>query len=121
MSSPTPVQCGCGLKKVAIESFTVMKAKPRTGRRLKWVHAFAELERWKEEVLRVEQEIKRMGLWYLHKLNEHKMRALDPPHSDSWGDRGFHTLDNLLSQRWTKRWKELPDGKASGLKLYGAT
>lgn len=37
-------------------------------RRLEWLHAFQSLERWKEELLLLKEELLRLGSWYRHAI-----------------------------------------------------
>lgn len=46
-------------------------------RRLNWLHAFTRLERWKEELLLVNEEIRRLKKWYMFyiELNLHEAQS----------------------------------------------
>ena len=77
-------------------------------RRLKWVHAFAALERWKEELLRTGEEIRRLGAWYDHKVKFFRAKAFWPERSGSWVDRGLHALHSELAEEWRVRRENLP-------------
>jgi hypothetical protein len=76
---------------------------------LKWVHVFAASERWKEELLRTGEEIRRLAAWHDYKVRFFDEKAASQEVSEQWADRGLHALHNELSQIWRNRRENLPD------------
>jgi hypothetical protein len=77
-------------------------------RRLRWVHAFAALERWKEEVIRTEEEIRRLGAWYDHQTRAFQNRDSVPAKDNTWAMRGLHAIQQELARKWQSRQARLP-------------
>jgi hypothetical protein len=77
-------------------------------RRLRWVHTFASNERWKEEVIRTKEEIRRIGAWFNHQSRVFMDRASKPANDESWAMRGLSALQHELARSWRKRMDELP-------------
>lgn len=70
-----------------------------TARRLHWLHLFSRNERWKEEVLLVSEEIRRVGESYRVCIGQLKASLDRPTNGLSWVDRGYRSLSakNLYS------------------------
>jgi hypothetical protein len=79
-------------------------------RRLHWLQTFTRLERWKEEMLLVDEEMCRVGKWYLFTLAQAEAKVR------TWLDaacnrerRGFHALLCENARRIRMRYQRLPD------------
>lgn len=80
-----------------------------TARRLKWVHIFAACERWKEEVIRTVEEIRRLGAWHDFKAKSFEGKAAGTPHSTKWSEKGLKALRHELAAEWRRKCERLPD------------
>jgi hypothetical protein len=87
-----------------------------SARRLIWLHAFARNERWKEELLLVREELRRIGAWYQYQINLARTRALEAvAAAESIGNPGSNQfLRGYASLLWQKhhelyrRYSKLP-------------
>jgi hypothetical protein len=84
-------------------------------RRLKWVHAFAACERWKEEVIRTVEEVRRLVAWHHFKVSHFTQRSDAMVAGESWSTRGHQALQHELRKDWTKRLNGLPQAIKDGL------
>ena len=82
---------------IVSSSFSYIEA-----RRLVWVHCFARCERWKEELLLVSEELRRVGAWYCHHINRAAKAAINASDAIPRGPDGKRFIGGLRSLLWLK-------------------
>jgi hypothetical protein len=85
-----------------------MLSNQNVARRLKWVHAFAISERWKEEVILVTEEMRRVGAYHQHMVQKSSQAANAMSQGSSWIERGRHALLQEVLLLWKERTEALP-------------
>jgi hypothetical protein len=80
---------------------------------LEWLHCFSRNERWKEEVLIVADEIRRVGAWHKNRVmrsSANVQAALQEanPFTNDWIYRGYRALLNLRKMEAEKAYDALP-------------
>jgi hypothetical protein len=80
---------------------------------LQWLYCFSRNERWKEEVLIVAEEIRRVGAWYKNRMikAEAAVEAAGQgtnQFSEDWIHRGFKSLLNQRKMETKKEYDALP-------------
>jgi hypothetical protein len=96
--------------------FSKMIATYRSSaRRLEWVHCFSRNERWKEEVILVKEELRRVGAWFINKIQMLKQRkGRTQLIGDSWTGRGYMSLLSTRIFESEELYQSLPfDAKVS--------
>ena len=64
-----------------------------TARRLQWLHCFTRNERWKEELLLVREEIRRVGAWHQYEIMRCCEAVQDPSLlNEDWLHRGAKAM-----------------------------
>jgi hypothetical protein len=92
-----------------------------TAGRLQWLHCFTRNERWKEEVILVAEEIRRVGAWYRYQLSMAKVAANRESHfcDDDWVQKGIKALLNKRALKTEKEYQGLPSiAKLESAKSY---
>jgi hypothetical protein len=80
-----------------------------TARRLQWLYFFSRNERWKEEVILVAEEIRRVGAWYRHEIEKAEHSAKNTEElGDSWVCRGSKSMLNKRVLRMRTEYNLLP-------------
>jgi hypothetical protein len=76
--------------------------------RLKWVNTFAMAERWKEESIRVYEEMRRLAAWHEYMIGRFERSSNQPTADDSWIARGQLAIQHELLNDWKQRFEKLP-------------
>jgi hypothetical protein len=80
-----------------------------TAHRVKWVNTFAVAERWKEEIIRVTEEMRRLVAWHEYKIRQLEEALQNPMVGGSWTERGHLARQQELLNEWKSRLRALPE------------
>lgn len=83
---------------------------PSLARRLRWLNLFTRLERWNEEILLVDEEMRRVAEWYRFYINiaDEKAASFSNMSIDRQ-DRGYNALLAKNAMHLRQDFRELPD------------
>jgi len=65
-------------------------------------------ERWKEEVIRVTEEMRRLGAWHEYKVRHFEKAVNEGQEGESWVERGRHAILQERLEEWKGRLAKLP-------------
>ena len=82
------------------------------------MHAFAKCERWKEEVIKVTEEMKWLVCWHKYKIVRFKAAASRDTNDSSWMEHGKNAWFHILARKWELRFDRLDSSIHETATLY---
>jgi len=86
-----------------------------SARRLSWLRTFTRLERWKEELLLVREEMRRLRMWYAFQIQRFRQQAQQSQQAkQDRFNKGYQSLLNSNIREFTMAYDQLPDAIQKG-------
>jgi len=86
-----------------------------SAQKLSWLRTFTRLERWKEELLLVREEMRRLWMWYAFQIQRFRQQAQQSQQAKQYRfNKGYQSLLNSNIREFTMAYEQLPDAIQKG-------